>query len=69
MAGDDDLRTIASAAKVEVHGLLWVVEMMADQRTSPGRLLASAFDRLGSDPLVRLPATEMQALRDKLKTG
>jgi hypothetical protein len=67
MTGDATLRTIATAAKIEVHGMLWAVEMMFKHKTSPVAALAKALDHLGSDPLVRLPPAETQALRDRLK--
>ena len=69
MTGDANLRTIATAAKVEVHGMLWAVEMMLKHKTSPAAALAKALDHLGSDPLVRLPPAETQALRDQLRTA
>lgn len=69
MTGDANLRSIATAAKVEVHGILWAVEMMLKHKTSPAAALAKALDHLGSDPLVRLPPAETQALRDRLKTA
>lgn len=68
MTGDANLRIIATAAKVEVHGILWAVEMMLKHKTSPAATLAKALDHLGSDPLVRLPRAETEALRDRLKT-
>jgi len=68
MTGDANLRAIAMAAKVEVHGMLWAVEMMLKHKTSPAATLAKALDYLGSDPLVRLPKAETQVLRDRLKT-
>ena len=69
MTGDGNLRAAASAAQIEVHGLLWVVEMMVKHKTSPEAVLASALDRLGNHPLVRLPEAETRALRERLKTA
>lgn len=69
MTGDANLRAVATAAKVEVHGMLWAVEMMFKHKTSPAATLAKALDHLGNDPFVRLPESETQALRDRLKTA
>jgi hypothetical protein len=69
MTGDANLRTIAIAAKVEVHGILWAVEMMLKHKTSPAAALAKALEHLSSDPLVQLPPAETQVLRDRLRTA
>lgn len=69
MTGDANLRALATAARIEVHGLLWAVEMMFKHRTTTEPVLTKALDHLGNDPLVRLPQDETRLLREMLKTG
>lgn len=69
LTGEPNLGAIASAAQVEVRGLLWAVEMIAYHKTSTNKVLAKALERLANDPLVGLPEAETSALRDRLRTG
>ncbi len=68
MTGEARLIAIATAANVEVRGILWAIEMMAKHKISTG-VLVDALDRLGSDPPRNLPEAETRALRERLKAG
>jgi hypothetical protein len=69
MTGDANLRAAVTAAEIEVHGLLWAVEMMVKHKTSTHIALAEALDHLGNDRNTRLPEPEMRALRERLKSA
>lgn len=67
MTGDGDLRKLAGRNGVEVHGVLWAIELMAQHDTCPKSRLAICLEQLDADPLVRLPRAALRALREKLK--
>jgi len=69
MTGDGDLRKIATESGVEVHGTLWVLELMARHATCPSHQLALALDTLDADPLVRLPRNLLRTLKGKLRSA
>jgi hypothetical protein len=66
MTGDGDLRRLASSRGLEVHGVLWAIELMAQHRTCPHRRLVSCLEQLDADPLVRLPRTALRTLKSRL---
>ena len=66
MTGDGNLRKLAAEGGVEVHGTLWVFELMARHATCPTRQLASALEILDADPLVRLPRNILRAIKTKI---
>ena len=59
LTGDQQLRHRAGQAGVEVHGVLWVMDQLAEQGVMATRELAEALERLSGDPLVFLPAAEV----------
>lgn len=67
MTGDGDLRKLAGGNGVEVHGVLWAIELMAKHDTCPKPRLASCLGQLDTDPLVRLPRAALRALQERLK--
>lgn len=67
MTGDSDLRKLADRASVEVHGVLWAIELMAAHKTCPRRRLVSCLEQLDADPFVRLPRATLRALKGKLE--
>ena len=66
MTGDGDLRRLAKQSGVEVHGLLWVIGLMATHATCVPQLLLQSLDRLDADVLVRVPRLQLRMLRNKL---
>ena len=61
LTGDGPLRAFARKQKIDVHGVLWVIdELHANSISSAGSLLA-ALQSLASDPTVRLPPRELAA--------
>ncbi len=61
LTGDGYLRTLAATNKIEVHGFLWVVDEIHQNRLSPEKILCAALRLLAGDPAVRLPQRELAA--------
>jgi len=61
LTGDGYLRTLAESHKIEVHGLLWVVDELHQKQLSTGQILCAALRLLAGDPAVRLPRRELAA--------
>ena len=62
LTGDKTLRKEAEARSVrEVHGLLWVLDRMADSGRCPNTLLHEGLSHIVADPRCRLPRAETQA--------
>ena len=61
LTGDGYLRTLAAANKIEVHGFLWIVDEIHQNRLSPAKILCAALRLLAGNPAVRLPPRELAA--------
>lgn len=61
LTGDGPLRTFARRQKIEVHGVLWVIDELQAHAISTAGLLLAALRVLASDPTVRLPSQELAA--------
>jgi hypothetical protein len=61
LTGDGYLRTLAKTNKIEVHGFLWVIDQIHQQRLSAAKILCEALRALAADPAVRLPRREVAA--------
>jgi hypothetical protein len=61
LTGDGYLRTLAAANKIEVHGLLWVVDQIHQNRLRTAKILCAALRLLAADPAVRLPRRDLTA--------
>ena len=61
MTGDGNLRKLAGRSGLDVHGALWIIELMAEHNTSPTATLLEALDCLDKDELVRLPRAALRA--------
>jgi hypothetical protein len=66
MTGDGDLRKTAAQNGVEVHGILWAIELMGEHQTCPRDRLLACLDQLDADPLARLPRVALRNLKGKL---
>lgn len=60
LTGDRDLRAAASAAAVEVHGVLWVIDRIEENQLLSVDDLFAALSRWKADPLVFLPHDELE---------
>jgi len=61
LTGDGPLRAFARRQKIEVHGVLWVIDELHAHAISAAGTLFSALQALASDPTVRLPPEELAA--------
>ena len=66
MTGDANLRTAARGTGIEVHGTLWVAELISEHKTCTEKALVKALDLLDGDPLVFLPRTLLRAVRARV---
>jgi predicted nucleic acid-binding protein len=60
LTSDGDLRRAGEALAIEVHGVLWVIDRIADGQLLSNQELFTALTRLKADPLVFLPAEEVE---------
>jgi hypothetical protein len=61
VTGDGALRSAAEAEGLEVHGTLWVADLLVDTGTSAPREVARALELLREDPTRWLPKHELDA--------
>lgn len=61
LTGDGPLRTFARKQKIEVHGVLWVIDELYDHKISTAATIHFALQVLAKDPTVRLPQHELTA--------
>lgn len=61
VTGDRRLRALAEEARIEVHGVLWVVDELEKNRTASIKTLLAALTCWRRDPSVRLPKEELTA--------
>lgn len=62
LTGDNELRTLASQSKMEVHGILWAIDEMRRRRIKPAAALLAVLQIFSADPAVRLPRKELAAI-------
>jgi len=64
LAGDGELRRLATAEEIDHHGVLWVFDQLLDQAQATACVLHAALTALSGHPRCRLPAREV---RDRLE--
>ena len=69
LTGDGQLRVLATSNKIEVHGVLWVVEEICRGRLTTANALHAALILLADDPAVRLPKRELAAALERLEAS
>lgn len=67
VTGDAALRNAAQSEAVEVHGLLWLCDLMNDYETISKSRLCDALIVLAEDPFVWLPRRELDKRIQPLK--
>ena len=67
LTGDRRLRAKAEAAKLECHGVLWIVEELARNRVLSPRQLVRTLETWRDDPMVRLPEAELTAVLNRFR--
>jgi len=61
LTGDGELRTLATQHKMEVHGVLWVIDELHRNQIEKPKTLLAALRAFSTDPMVRLPRSELLA--------
>lgn len=61
LTGDRSLRAFATDRKIEVHGLLWVIDQLHRNNLVAVKALLAALQLFDKDPTVRLPTRELAA--------
>lgn len=61
LTGDGELRILSAKCKIEVHGVLWVIDELHRNGVVKARTLLAALTAFSSDPTVRLPGRELSA--------
>ena len=61
LTGDAGLREVAESMKIEVHGVLWIIDELHRHRLAPSAQLVKCLITWRDDPLVRLPAALLAA--------
>ena len=61
LTGDRNLRAFATDRKIEVHGLLWVIDQLHRNNLVAVKVLLAALQLFDEDPTVRLPTRELAA--------
>ena len=61
LTGDGSLRALASRRKIEVHGVLWVIDELNVHAISATEILLKALQSIAKDPTARLPQRELAA--------
>lgn len=59
LTGDRQLRRFARKQRIEVHGVLWVIDELHAHAISTAAALVAALKALKEDPTVRLPQQEL----------
>jgi predicted nucleic acid-binding protein len=67
LTGDRRLRTLAKEDGMEVHGVLWAVEQLAEHRKAPRKVLVAGLETLRADPSARLPKAALGRLISELR--
>lgn len=60
LAGDANLRALAESEEVEVHGVLWVFDLLEEQGHATTDELGKALTSISQHPRCRLPKNEIQ---------
>ena len=59
LTGDGQLRKVATARNVRVHGVLWIIDELRTANACEAELLISALELWRNDRAVFLPDTEI----------
>jgi predicted nucleic acid-binding protein len=61
LTGDGELRNLARQHKMEVRGVLWVIDEIHRNQIERAKILLTALRAFSTDPTVRLPRREVAA--------
>lgn len=60
LTGDQLLRRVAGAHQLDVHGILWMIDLLHENGVGQADLLVSALETWRDDPTVFLPREEIE---------
>lgn len=60
LTGDARLRRVAEEHQIDVHGVLWIIDLLHERGLAPPPLLVSALEIWRDDPTVFLPVDEIE---------
>ncbi len=66
LTGDGELRSVAEARRVEVHGVLWILDHLFASEACDVAILRRALTIWSTDPAVRLPRREITIRQGRL---
>ncbi|WDA39609.1 PIN domain-containing protein [Erythrobacter sp. BLCC-B19] len=66
LTGDGELRSVAEAQRVEVHGVLWIFDHLFASEACDVTVLRRALSIWSTDPAVRLPQREITIRQGRL---
>lgn len=66
LTGDGELRSVAEARSVEVHGVLWILDHLFASEACDVAILRRALTIWSTDPSVRLPRREITIRQGRL---
>lgn len=61
LTGDRGLRALAEINRLEVHGILWVIDQIHNMGLAPTEVLVAVLHDFAHDPSIRLPRRELAA--------
>jgi predicted nucleic acid-binding protein len=67
LTGDGQLRALATSNKIEVHGVLWVVDEIHRGRLTTVKAIHAALSVFADDPTVRLPKRELATALERFE--
>lgn len=59
LSGDGELRKMAAASRIEVHGVLWILDQIHRNKLVTGAAVRTVLEFFSSDTTVRLPRREL----------
>lgn len=60
LAGDGELRALARAERMPIHGVLWVLDQLFDGKVVEVAALVTGFEAIAAHPRCRLPRSDIQ---------
>lgn len=69
LTGDRVLRRLARSEGVDCHGLLWVLDLMAEATVVDRRTLYLGLEAIGDHPRCRLPRAEVNKRLERWRPG
>lgn len=67
MTGDNRLRRVAEGKDIEVHGILWLVDLVVEHEAAQAIEILAGLEALAANPKVRLPRKLLNERINKLR--